>query len=129
MRRIPILRRKPDPTITLINVVFLMLTFFLVAGTMAPPPPSDVRLVSLNEADPVVPPDVLAITADGRTLGQGREVDPAAYVAALPADAAGIVRLMPDRDLPARDLIRIARELRAAGAAEVRLTGERGGAQ
>ena len=129
MRRIPILRRKPDPTITLINVVFLMLTFFLVAGTMAPPPPSDVRLVSLNEADPVVPPDVLAITADGRTLGQGREVDPAAYVAALPVDAAGIVRLMPDRDLPARDLIRIARELRAAGAAEVRLTGERGGAQ
>ncbi|MBL4916916.1 ExbD/TolR family protein [Szabonella alba] len=129
MRRVPSLRSKPDPTITLINVVFLMLTFFLVAGTMAPSPPSDVRLVSLDGADPVVPPDVLAVTADGRTLGQGRAVDPAAYVSALPPEAAGIVRLMPDRDLPARDLIRIARELQAAGAVEVRLTGERGQAQ
>ncbi|MFN3825495.1 MAG: ExbD/TolR family protein [Pseudorhodobacter sp.] len=127
MRRTPPPRRKPDPTITLINVVFLMLTFFLVAGTLAPPPPAGLRLVSLGGAQPVVvPPDVLVVTAAGETLWQGQPVDPAVYLAALPPLAGGIARVMPDRDLMAADLVRIARDLRAAGAVEVRLAGERG---
>ena len=61
-RRHPYQRRRADPTITLINVVFLMLMFFLVAGTIAAPPPADLRLVQLAQADPVVPPDVLTMS-------------------------------------------------------------------
>jgi biopolymer transport protein ExbD len=118
-------RRRADPTITLINVVFLMLMFFLVAGTVAAPPPADLRLVQLAAADPATPPDVLALTADGTALWQGAPADPAAYLAALGPAAQGIARIMPDRDAPAAALIALARSLRAAGAAEVRIVTER----
>ena len=124
-RRILSQRRRADPTITLINVVFLMLMFFLVAGTIAAPPPADLRLVQLAQADPLVPPDVIALTADGTALWQDAPADPAAYVAALPPAAKGIARVMPDRDAPASALITLARALRAAGAAEVRIVTER----
>lgn len=124
-RRMPYQRRRADPTITLINVVFLMLMFFLVAGTIATPPPPDLRLVQLAQADPLVPPDVLTMTATGAVIWQGAPADPAAYVAALPPAAQGIARIMPDRDAPASDLIQLARTLRAAGAAEVRIVTQR----
>lgn len=118
-------RKKPEPTITLINVVFLMLIFFLVAGTIAPPVPTDVRLVQVAGNNAAIPPDVLAIKATGETFSQHGSMDPAAFVAALPADAAGVARVMPDRDLPAQLLIAVAQALRQAGAREVRLITER----
>lgn len=124
-RRIPSQRRRADSTITLINVVFLMLMFFLVAGTIATPPPADLRLVQLAQADPLVPPEVLSMTAAGEVIWQGAPADPAAYVAALPPEAQGIARVMPDRDAPAVALITLARALRSAGAAEVRIVTER----
>lgn len=124
-RRVPYQRRRADPTITLINVVFLMLMFFLVAGTIAAPPPADLRLVQLAQADPLIPPDVLTIAANGAVIWQGAPADPAAYVAALPPEAQGIARIMPDRDAPAAALITLARTLRAAGATEVRIVTER----
>lgn len=118
-------RKKPEPTITLINVVFLMLIFFLVAGTIAPPVPSEVRLVQVAGTEAAVPPDVLVITAQGETFSLRGPVDAAGFVAALPADADGLVRVMPDRDLPAERLIGVAQALRQAGAREVRLITER----
>ena len=118
-------RRKADPTITLINVVFLMLMFFLVAGTIAPPPPAGLQLVRLTQADPLIPPEVLALASDGQVLWQGAPADPADYVAGLPPEVQGIARIMPDRDAPAADLIALARALRSAGAAEVRIVTER----
>lgn len=118
-------RKKPEPTITLINVVFLMLIFFLVAGTIAPPVPTEVRLVQVAGNKAAIPPNILVIDATGQTLSQHGPMDAAAFVAALPADAAGIARVMPDRDLPAKQLIAVARALRQAGAREVRLMTER----
>jgi biopolymer transport protein ExbD len=118
-------RRKADSTITLINVVFLMLMFFLVAGSIAPQPPADLQLVRLSEADPLIPPEVLALTAQGEVIWQGSPADMASYLAALPPDMQGVARIMPDRDADAADLIQLARALRAAGAAEVRIVTER----
>jgi biopolymer transport protein ExbD len=118
-------RRKADSTITLINVVFLMLMFFLVAGSIAPQPPADLQLVRLSEADPLIPPEVLALTAQGEVIWQGSPADPESYLAALPPDMQGVERIMPDRDADAADLIQLARALRAAGAAEVRIVTER----
>lgn len=126
MRAPRFLRKKPEPTITLINVVFLMLIFFLVAGSIAPPLSSEVRLIQVTGAEALIPPDVLAINAAGVTLWRGEVTDPAAFVAALPTEQAGIARLMPDRDLPAERLIAVAQALRQAGAKEVRLVTERG---
>jgi biopolymer transport protein ExbD len=124
-RRPPYRRRRADPTITLINVVFLMLMFFLVAGTVAPQPPANLTLVRLSQADPLIPPEVLALTATGDVIWQGAPADPAAYVQALPLAVQGVARIMPDRDVPAADLVNLARALRAAGAQEVRIVTER----
>ena len=121
MRRAP--RRRPDPTITLINVVFLMLTFFLIAGTVAPPLPPQVELVRLSEIAPVTPPDVLVLDAGGRTLWHGKEADGASHAAATGAD--GVARILPDRAAPAAALVALAQALRAAGALEVRILAER----
>ena len=117
-------RRRPDPTITLINVVFLMLTFFLIAGTVAPSLPDKVRLVRLAEVDPINAPDLLALDAEGRVLWQGREATPQEYAATL--TGVGIARILPDRDAPAAAVVALARDLRDAGATDVRLMTERG---
>ena len=118
-------RKKSEPTITLINVVFLMLIFFLVAGTIAPTTPHEVRLVQVAAADPMAFPDALVITASGETLSRGIPTEAAAFVAGLAPEARGVARLMPDRDLPAERLIAVAQALRLAGATEVRLVTER----
>jgi len=121
MRQMP--RRRPDPTITLINVVFLMLTFFLIAGTVAPPMPGQVQLVRLADVAPIQPPDVIALDAQGRILWQGDDTSAESFAAHLGPGA--VARILPDRDAPAAALVALARDLRAAGAAEVRIVTER----
>lgn len=118
-------RRRAEPTIALINVVFLMLVFFLVAGRIARPIEDDLRLVQADLAAARVPDDALVLRADGSLLWQGRPADPESVIAAMPGE--GPLRLLPDRDLPARDLIAVAARLRElAGDREVRLVTERG---
>ncbi|MEM6739859.1 MAG: biopolymer transporter ExbD [Pseudomonadota bacterium] len=138
-------RRKPEPTIALINVVFLMLIFFLVAGTVAPPLDPDLTLATAEDLEGRAPPDALVLHADGTTTFRGTDLDPAAYVAQLTAEAdagageqasagagdAGAAgplaaRLVPDRDVPAIRLMEVTLELRAAGAAQVMVVAERG---
>jgi biopolymer transport protein ExbD len=113
-----------EPTIALINIVFLMLIFFLVAGTLAPPLEGTLRLVRTAELEGATPPDALVIRADGALVDRGQ---PVAEAAAWWATREGAVaRLVPDRALPAATLVRIGRELRAAGAARVVVVTERG---
>ncbi|MFN4155157.1 MAG: ExbD/TolR family protein [Paracoccaceae bacterium] len=125
MRLAPPPRRRAEPTITLINVVFLMLIFFLVAGQVAAPVDRDIRLIEAEALATRAPDDALAVRADGTTLWRGDETTPEAFAAARIAEGAEVLRLVPARDLPAQDLLRIANSLRAAGATEVRLVTER----
>lgn len=114
-------RRKPEPTIALINVVFLMLVFFLIAGAVAPSLDDRVSLVDTDEIAGRAPPDAAVILADGQVLYQGVATDVAAIIARDPSP-----RLVPDRELPARDLIALTRALQEAGAEEVWIITERG---
>lgn len=126
MRR---LRRKSakEPTIALINIVFLMLVFFMVAGALAPPLDPALALVKTADLDTVSPPDALVVHPDGRLSYRGEDVASAAawLQAQAPGDDAA-VRVVPDRDLPASDLVSLARTLRQAGAARVVIVTERG---
>ena len=144
----PTLRRKSEPTTTLINVVFLMLIFFLIAGQIAPPLDSRVELVETGELDPSAPPDAVVVLPDGTLVYRGvpTDVESVVLLASRAASQPGTspapgfldglpdlenaadtpIRLVPDRALPARDLMRIAAELEAAGAAGVLLVTERG---
>ncbi|MFN3954108.1 MAG: ExbD/TolR family protein [Pararhodobacter sp.] len=116
-------RRRPEPTIGLINVVFLMLIFFLIAGTIASAPEPEMRLVSLAGIEARAPQDALVLMADGRLRHGGQQADLPAYLASLPEPR--IARLLPDRDAPATRLLEVARSLREQGAERVLVLTER----
>lgn len=134
----PLPRTRTDNTIALINVVFLMLIFFLFAGSVEP-----------NDARKITPPEVtverektdtggaLVIDADGRITRRGAEIAPeelaealaAEAVSAAPsADAPGAaepLRVVADRALPARRLNEVLAAARAAGLGPVALVARR----
>jgi biopolymer transport protein ExbD len=116
-----------EPTIALINIVFLMLVFFLVAGTLAQPLDRSLDLVRTADLDGRAPPDALVVHPDGRLVYRGADqTDAAAYIAGLAQEQREVVRIVPDRNLPATVLVALTRDLRAAGAQRVVLVTERG---
>lgn len=120
-------RPQREPTIALINIVFLMLVFFMVAGTLARPPDPALRLVETRDLEGRAPQDALVVFPDGQLRHAGQvQVSAAVFMAGLDAEARALVRLVPDRDLPARDLVALTRALRAAGAERVVLVTQRG---
>ena len=121
-------RRKAEPTIALINIVFLMLIFFLVAAQIAPPLDRALTLISTRDLDGREPPDALVITADGEMAYRGALVTPAQYVTIKQEGEPDLtaIRLVPDRDLAAVRLIDIGDELRALGIDKVFIVTERG---
>ena len=120
MRPRPFRKSDREPTITLINVVFLMLIFFMVAGTIAPGVDARLSLVQATDLIATPPPDGLLVLADGTLLMRGQVV-----TVSQAAGAGSPVRIMPDRNLPARKLVAIGRDLRTAGAQAVIIVAER----
>lgn len=122
-------KTEREPTIALINIVFLMLIFFLVAGQLARPLDPGLDLVRVADLDGASPPDALVLHPDGRMAYRGADVEGAeAFVAELSEEARAVVRVLPDRDLPAAKLVETGRALRAAGAARVVIVTARGAA-
>ncbi len=119
-------RGRADPLIALINVVFLLLIFLMIAGTIAPGLSDDVALVDTSDADARTPPNAAVILIDGRIMFGGAEISADAYAAAQLADGIDALRIVPDRNLPAQRLVEVVTTLRAAGAAEVFVVTERG---
>lgn len=109
-------RRKRDSTIAMINIVFLMLIFFLIAGTVAPPLDPDLELVDTSGLEGREPPDALVLHKDGTLSFQGKPTDPATYMAGRDA---GPVRIVPDRDASGARLIQVTGMLRRLGAPSV----------
>ncbi|MEJ6392166.1 biopolymer transporter ExbD [Gymnodinialimonas sp. 2305UL16-5] len=114
-------RKTHEPTIALINVVFLMLIFFLIAGAVAQPLDPRVTLVETVDLDRRAPPDAAVVLPDG-TLTLGGETISVTELLELGSD----IRLVPDRTLPAQRLVALSRELREAGAEEIWVVTERG---
>lgn len=119
----PLIRSRSEPAIGLINVVFLMLIFFLIAGTIAPSPEQGLELVQITDPDQRLPEDALVLGPDGAVRFRGRASDAATYVETL--GEGRVARVMPDRNAPAADLVRLSHDLRAAGAERVLVMGER----
>jgi len=117
---------RREPTIALINIVFLMLVFFLVAGTVAQPLDGTLNLVRTSDLDGAAPPDALVVHPDGRMSFRGIEIASIEAFLAARAPGDGAVRVVPDRDLPAARLVEIGAALSAAGAEQVVLVTERG---
>ena len=116
-------RRGREPTIALINIVFLMLVFFMVAGTLSQPLTPDLSLVRTAELEGRAPPDTLVVLADGTLRYRGEVVPDATTFWSL--EQPDVARIVPDRDLDAATLVGIARELQRAGAQQVMIVTER----
>lgn len=125
--RLAATKPKREPTIALINIVFLMLVFFMVAGTLAQPLDPALKLVKTRDLDGTAPPDALVLHPDGRLAYRGAPVaNAAAFLAGLDAEDRTTIRLVPDRDAPAAALVALGRDLRVAGAEKVLIVTERG---
>lgn len=119
-------KRKGEPTIALINIVFLMLIFFLVAGTLAQPLDGELNLVETANLEGREPPDAIVIREDGVIrYGGAVLVDVAGFAAGLGSEELERIKVIPDRALDASRLVEISRDLRAAGAGSVVIVTER----
>lgn len=116
MRR-PAAASRREPTIALINVVFLMLVFFMVSGTLAPPLDPGLTLTQTRDLDQTAPPDALILHPDGRLAFRGDDLDPKTAMSRV--EERELIRIVPDRDASARSLAQLAHDLRAEGATRI----------
>ncbi|MFN3208727.1 MAG: ExbD/TolR family protein [Roseovarius sp.] len=118
---------RREPTIALINIVFLMLVFFMVAGTLSQPLDKDLSLVRTADLDGRSPPDTLVVHPDGRMSFRGEDIASAAeFLSRQSEEDREVVRVVPDQELPAQTLVNLARDLRGAGAQRVLIVTQRG---
>nr|WP_319512824.1 biopolymer transporter ExbD [uncultured Cohaesibacter sp.] len=132
----------PDNTIPLINIVFLMLIFFLIAGTVAPPVSSELTPPNASKLEQMPPAgNAVEILADGTLIHHGRELSIEEILALFPAagaqqsakanSASGvapsspqsdeILHILADKALPAKKLMPLLQAFRAAGHRKIRL--------
>ncbi|MEM1134130.1 MAG: biopolymer transporter ExbD [Pseudomonadota bacterium] len=122
-------RRKVErePTIALINIVFLILIFFMVAGTLSKTPKAAFEFVSSSELECCAPGDVVTLSNDGAISYDGEAYpDLSALLVANP-DLRRLTRIIPARDLPATRLLERLKALQAAGVEKLVLVTERQG--
>ncbi|MEZ5840819.1 MAG: biopolymer transporter ExbD [Hyphomicrobiales bacterium] len=116
--------------VPLINVVFLMLVFFLIAGSLRPFMARDIDPPRTAAADPGARPrGPLAIAADGQMFLAGEPLAAADLPAYLAAHAAHSepqpLFVVADRALPAAALLDLVEAAKAAGIAQTRLVTRR----
>lgn len=118
-------RRAPrENVVPMINVVFLLLVFFMMMARMTPPAPVEVTPPAGTAAPAPDAGRALYVAADG-TLGYGAaRGDAALDQAARRAGDAPLV-LRADADLPGSELTALVTRLAAAGVTRVSLVTER----
>ncbi|MEL6202386.1 MAG: biopolymer transporter ExbD [Pseudomonadota bacterium] len=120
-------KSKPEPTIALINIVFLMLIFFLVAAQVAPPLERDIKLVETARLEGKEPPDAMIVMPGGLMRFRGADVTAQRYVTIMQEEKGAVdgVRLVPDRRLSAVKLIEIGDTLRQHQVGSIMIVTER----
>lgn len=116
--RIPT-RRRPENIVPMINVVFLLLIFFLMSAQIAPAPPFDITPPDAASDMTAEGGDSLYVAANGQlAFAEARD---AQVWPALAAAGTTSLTVRADADLAASDLARLLPRIRAAGVAEIKL--------
>jgi len=121
-----LLERVEDALLPLINLVFLLLMFFIVAGQLTEEPLP--KLPGSQQAAQEQPPAAdLIVRADGSWVVAGATVEPGLLLSALPEPAQETtLRIAADQDLNMADLEDLLGILEAGGYTEVLLLTEPG---
>lgn len=125
-------RAGGENIIPLINIVFLLLIFFLLAGTLAPRPPFELEPVETAARPPSDGASAaLYISASGDLYYRNQLIELEELRAAAAGHAPGPapLRVMLDRRLKAEALFPVMEALTRAGVEKVRLVTERGEAK
>ncbi|MEM1391279.1 MAG: biopolymer transporter ExbD [Pseudomonadota bacterium] len=115
------IRRKAerDPVISLINIVFLILIFFMVTGTLTNSDRDGISFVQTTDLECCQDGSALVVTDTGTLRYSGLVLpDVEAFLAARD-DAETTTRLLPDSELPAIELLNIIKALREAGIEDI----------
>jgi len=121
-------RRKAERELVnitpLIDVVFILLVFFMLAGAIEPSEPFPLApAASSSEIRGDVQDFVVLVDADGRIALDDRELSRddlvAAVRGALTERPGALIQLKPDADADAVTVIKIMEEIRDAGAAYI----------
>ncbi|MCT8266536.1 biopolymer transporter ExbD [Afifella sp. JA880] len=121
-----------DDLVPLINVVFLLLIFFLLAGTLMPAPSAPVDYVRAGaEPAPSIPANAVYVDAEGITYFDGEQLTGEALRQRLAAAEPGAdkIPLVLDRSVTMERLKPVFDDLTAAGLAKVELMTVRGSAR
>ena len=116
--------------IPLINIVFLMLIFFLAAGTLRPFEEENIKPAEANFTNEAVRPSgPVLLSAEGQITIDGVEQDEASLTSILQSRvAAGITSPLPvvaDRNLAAGKLVEVIETAKTAGIEKIRLVTRR----
>jgi biopolymer transport protein ExbD len=110
--------------VPMINVVFLLLVFFLMTASLTPAPPLEITTPTADVAQSDPPRGTFYIGADGmRAYGDAR--GDAALAALAQNTPKGALPILADARLPAAELARLLPELAALGITDIRLIAER----
>ncbi len=114
-------RRPAEPIVPMINVVFLLLIFFLMSAQIAPPAPFDVILPESGVGDRATPADTLYMDAEGQLAFN--DARGAAVLDALAARATpeAPLHIRADAGMEARALARLLPALAARGVDRVEI--------
>lgn len=119
-------RREEERTLPLINIVFLLLIFFMIAGQIDGFDPFDVTPPASSRQDPLDDSEiVIHVAADGRIALDGQEVSSDGLPDAVTARRAdrpdAMVVMKADGQLAAATMVTLMEALHAAGVARVTL--------
>lgn len=116
--------RKNDEEriLPLINIVFLLLIFFMLAGRLAAGDPFPIApAASTSETLAAAVESHLLISADGRVALNGVEMVRASAIAALSAQPPAKVTLKADADADSQAIVSLLAELGATGIETIEL--------
>ncbi|MEM6481996.1 MAG: biopolymer transporter ExbD [Pseudomonadota bacterium] len=117
----PPAKPRKEAIVPMINVVFLLLIFFLMTSQLSQPEPFEVTPpVSSVEGEPESEP-VLYVNAEGRFAFESLEGEQAIEALASQSSETDVIQLRADAELAAGALAKILRDLSAAGLARVEL--------
>ena len=91
----------------------------MVAGTLSQPAGGDLEFVQTTDLECCVEPGSFSIGADGTLTFEGESVFELADIIANHQAQHEPIRLLPDRNLPAIELLRTIQDLRGKGAEKV----------